>query len=98
MTDNGCFEPDRDHVRWRELDGDVVLIDLDTAQIKLLEGSAAILWRALTGGANEDTLAECLQREYEIDPDTARSDVRSFLQDLCNASYVRPSAAEGGHS
>ncbi len=47
-----------------------------------LSESAELLWGLLQKGAELDELAEALTENYEIDRDTALSDVRKFLSGL----------------
>jgi len=97
MTAADLFEPDSDRVAWRELDGDRVLIDLQTAEIKLLRGSASVLWGALLTGADEATLASRLVERYGIDAVVAAADAHGFLSELRDLRYVRMRPAEGEH-
>ncbi|MGM9681689.1 MAG: PqqD family protein [Eubacteriales bacterium] len=47
-----------------------------------LSESGALLWEALTKGADESDLAELLLSQYEVDRETAVNDVGRFLQGL----------------
>lgn len=47
-----------------------------------LTESGALLWDLLTGGADENSLINALLNEYEIDRETAKSDVCDFLSGL----------------
>ncbi len=95
MTASDLFEPDSDRVSWRDLDGDRVLIDLQTAEIKVLRGSASVLWGALLSGADEATLAFRLVERYGIDAELAAADAAGFLRELRDLRYVRIRSAEG---
>lgn len=44
-----------------------------------LTESGALLWNLLTVGADENSLIDALLSEYEIDRETAKSDVCDFL-------------------
>jgi len=47
--------------------------------IMTLSESGAILWRLLEKDTTEDELVAALLAEYEVDEETARNDVRLFL-------------------
>ena len=47
-----------------------------------LNESGAYLWNCLCENCTEDDLVEAMTKEYEIDSETARSDVREFLKVL----------------
>ncbi len=44
-----------------------------------LSESAELLWKALEKGADEESLADILTEEYEIDKEKALEDVKKFL-------------------
>lgn len=47
-----------------------------------LSESGELLWQALTSGAEEQQLADILLEHYEVAPETALADVKTFLQGL----------------
>lgn len=47
-----------------------------------LSESGALLWDALTQGADEDRLTQLLLEAYEVTPERARGDVEAFLTGL----------------
>lgn len=47
-----------------------------------LTESGELLWKALENGADEQTLADILTENYEVDGETALSDVKKFLEGL----------------
>lgn len=69
-------------VAWREVDGDIVVLDLRSASYLRLNASAALLWHGLLGGADEATLVSELRAAYSLDDDRARADVAAFLRSL----------------
>ncbi|HEX7254740.1 MAG TPA: PqqD family protein [Gaiellaceae bacterium] len=71
-----------DRVRWREIDDDVVAVDIDRSTYLSTNGSGALLWMELVGGTTREALVERLAQAYLIDNDRAESDVDSFLSDL----------------
>ena len=69
---------------WREIDGEVVLVDLVVATYLSTNETAAVLWRRLADGTSEDELVRALVAAYDVDAETAAADVRAFLDD-CRA-------------
>jgi hypothetical protein len=47
-----------------------------------LSESGALLWQALTGGAEVEELCRILLEEYEVTPQRAQEDVAAFLEGL----------------
>jgi hypothetical protein len=71
-----------DRVRWREIDDDVVAVDLDQSTYLSTNGSGALLWLELAGGTTRERLVERLAQAYLIDSDRAAADVDRFLTEL----------------
>jgi Coenzyme PQQ synthesis protein D (PqqD) len=69
-----------DEVAWREVDDEVVLLDLRTSMYWSLNGAAAVLWVALADGSSLEELSLRLVTEYGLDPATARRDAWKFLE------------------
>jgi hypothetical protein len=66
-------------IDWREIDGEVVILDRRAGRYLAVNPSGTVLWPALVDGASEDTLVDRLMERYRLDRDRARSDVRAFV-------------------
>jgi hypothetical protein len=71
-----------DRLRWREIDDDVVAVDVDRSTYLSTNGSGALLWLELAEGSTRDQLVERLAQAYLIDNERAAADVDSFLSEL----------------
>lgn len=71
-----------DRVRWREIDREVVAVDIDSSTYLSTNGSGALLWLELAEGTTRDALVERLAQAYMIDAGRARNDVDDFLAEL----------------
>ena len=71
-----------DRVRWREIDEDVVAVDIDRSTYLSTNGSGALLWLELAQGTTRNQLVERLAQAYLIDSERAEADVDAFLSDL----------------
>jgi transcriptional regulator GlxA family with amidase domain len=71
-----------DRVRWREIDDDVVAVDIDRSTYLGTNASGALLWLELVGGTTRERLVERLAQAYLIDDERAEADVDSFLSTL----------------
>lgn len=69
-------------VAWREVDNDIVAIDLKTSQYLTVNHIGRFLWLKLAEGTDEVGLADALAREARLDATQARHDVATFLNDL----------------
>lgn len=69
-------------VLFGELEGEVVVGDIDSGASFVLEGAGADMWRAIVeyGGLEEATSS--LLEEYEVDEETLKRDLESFAENL----------------
>ena len=71
----------------REIAGDVILVPvggtvLENNGLFALNELGAFLWDRLESAEDEESLVQAVLSEYEVDEDTARTDVAAFLQKL----------------
>jgi hypothetical protein len=62
----------------------------DFPGVVVLSGSGAFLWGLMASGAgcDEQKLLSALLDEYEVDEDTARADLSTFLDKLNSAGII----------
>ncbi len=77
-------------VSWREVEGDIVLLDERTWKYVHLNGTASLLFRALAEGEpSEDDLVATITGAYpEVDASQAANDVAGFLSALRGRDYL----------
>ena len=61
---------------------------LDFNGMLTLNETGAFLWQKLQEGADLEALVKALTSEYDVDAETARIDVREFLDKLAKAGCV----------
>jgi hypothetical protein len=88
------FQIDSNAAVWREVDGEVLVLELATAIYLTLNGSAWLLWNQLVDGATAADLAALLIKEYEIASELADTDVRTYLDGLLARSLLKVSACK----
>jgi hypothetical protein len=69
-------------VEWRDVEGEVVAVDLRTSEYLAINRTGAALWRGLVAGATPAALAECLMADFDVEPSVAGRDVGEFLAAL----------------
>jgi hypothetical protein len=79
-----------DGIAWREIDGEMVAIDLVTNTYLSANESGLLLWRALAAGASREDLAALLAERFGIDGKSAAVDVDRFLEELTSRELLRP--------
>lgn len=75
-------------VEWREIDGEIVALDVGAAEYIAVTGSGAALWPYLVAGARRSELVTHLTDRYRVDEATAAADVGSFLEELSARGLV----------
>jgi coenzyme PQQ synthesis protein D (PqqD) len=71
-----------DALEWRDVEGEVVAVDLRTSTYLAVNASGAKLWPALASGATRDQLTDVLVDQFQLPRDQARSDVEAFVRML----------------
>jgi hypothetical protein len=66
---------------WQEIDGEGVVMDLARGRVLGLNPVGAFIWSRLADH-DEEAVARALAGRFEVDLETARGDVRAFLDDL----------------
>ncbi len=78
-----------DNVVWQELDGELVLMDLDRSVYLATNATGAMLAKLLTEDRSPEELAAHLVDQFGIDHDRALSDVDAFVAQLQEKKLLR---------
>jgi hypothetical protein len=78
-----------DSVLIRELQGESVLLNLDSESYFGLDEVGTRMWSALASTQTTDAACEALLSEYEVEPETLRTDLSAFVDALAEAGLVR---------
>lgn len=71
-----------DALEWREVEGEIVALDLRRSVYLAVNRTGAALWPLLVDGASRNALTARLRKEFEIEDDEAIADVDRFLAEL----------------
>lgn len=66
-------------LNWREIDGEVVVLDTERSHYLNLNETGAVLWLMLVEGASKPQLVEKLIDTFDVDQLTAQNDVEAFV-------------------
>lgn len=70
------------HVVSRQVDGELVILDLESGIYFGLDEVGARFWVLATEGASLAAVFEALLQEYDVDADTLERDIRSLAREL----------------
>ena len=76
------------HVLVRELQGESVLLNLDSEAYFGLDEVGTRMWRVLTSAPSIEAAVETLFAEYAVDRDQLRADLARFVAKLTDAGLV----------
>ncbi|HUP42057.1 MAG TPA: PqqD family protein [Thermoanaerobaculia bacterium] len=82
----GVLKPD--HVVVRELEGEAILLNLETETYFGLDEVATRMWAALAASGSIERACELLEQEFAVEPDRLRSDVRQLVDELVESGLL----------
>jgi hypothetical protein len=88
MPSMRLLRPDRSRIVYDVLDGQVLIIRSDTGAYYSLDGTAAEVWVAIMGGADEAGVVEALCQRYPTAAADIETDVAAFLDQLLAESLL----------
>ncbi len=69
-------------ISWREVDDEIIVLDLRSSLYHSIDSVGAFLWQQLERGVTFDELVKVLREEYDVAEETAVTDVQAFLGSL----------------
>jgi len=69
-------------LEWREVEGEVVALDLRTSRYLAVNRTGARLWSSLAQGATHEQLTETLVQSYGISSEQADAETNEFVDML----------------
>ena len=75
-------------VSWREIDGEMVVLDLKTSKYLTTNVAGTTLLKLLVEDRSTTELTDALVDTFQIDGETAQRDVAAFLDDLCSRGLL----------
>jgi hypothetical protein len=80
------------------IEGEVIIIDLDTGSYYSLRDEGAAIWAALEGGADQHEIVAELERRYEPAGEPIDTALRRFVEELANEGLIAAASASDGHA
>jgi hypothetical protein len=79
-----------DEVLTAHLEGEAVLLHMDTKNYFRLNATAALLWKGMERGLERGQLLDSLLAEFEVDRPTAAAELDRLLGELAERGLVVP--------
>lgn len=77
----GNWRPDPD-VMTQLVEGETVLVHLQTNEIYALNPTATRAWEMLAAGSNREEVQEALLEEFDVPPDQLRDEIDALIAEL----------------
>ena len=72
----------------REVDGELVILDVPSGQFFGLNDVGMVVWERLEREASHEQLVDAVVAEYDVDRETASADVTDLIDQLVDAGLV----------
>jgi hypothetical protein len=69
-------------LEWREVEGEIVALDVRTSTYFAVNATGAVIWQALIDGASRDELVSRVREAFPVDEEVAAKDLDAFLAAL----------------
>jgi hypothetical protein len=69
-------------IEWREVEGEVLVLDIDASEYLSVNPTGARVWEALAAGTTRAALVRMLVEAFRVDDATAEADLDAFLAGL----------------
>lgn len=79
-----------EHISWRRVEEEAVLLNLNTSAYFSVNGVGARIWEKLGAGACPDEIQSEICREFSVEPAEAQRHVQDFIHDLCAKELLIP--------
>jgi len=73
----------------RSLNDEIVVLSSKGDVLHTFSGTARFIWSMIDGNRTIESIARAMTDEYEVDEETARSDLERFLGDLLSLSLIK---------
>jgi Coenzyme PQQ synthesis protein D (PqqD) len=67
---------------WREVEGQVLVLDLEDSDYLIVNRTGAAVWPALVAGTTREKLIELLTSTFDVDAGSAAANLDEFLSTL----------------
>jgi hypothetical protein len=75
-------------VVWKNIDGEVVIADMEGCTLRTLNKTASLIWILADGTRRIEDIVLGICDKFETTPEQARADVTEFCQELLQAGLI----------
>ncbi|MFI5349994.1 MAG: PqqD family protein [Elusimicrobiota bacterium] len=71
-----------DHVSWRRVEDEVVILDLDSSDYFSLNDVGALIWERLGKGETSEQILDSVCGEFDVAPEKALKEMQALVKQL----------------
>lgn len=75
---------------WRIIEGEAVILSMETKVLRGLNPVGSRIWELIDGRRSVEEIAQLIIQEFDVQPEEAAKDVRSFVDELLGRGLVTP--------
>lgn len=79
-----------EHVLFERVSGEIVILDLDSAEYYGLDGVGSRIFDLVQVHPNLEEVVDVMLQEYEVDEERLRGDVEDFVHRLVSKGFLVP--------
>ena len=88
LAPGDAFAPS-DHVSWREVEGEAIVLDLRTGEYHTFNEVGRVIWRCVAEKKPVGQILSAVTADYEAEPAAVHADIERFLAVLLHKGLVR---------
>jgi len=77
-----------ERVPWRIIEGEAILVKVDSGEVIHLNEVAAEVWRIIDGKRKISEIVDHIQKDFDVDREQAEKDTIEFIKSLSNINLV----------
>jgi len=75
-------------VPWRIIEGEAILVKVDSGEVIHLNEVAAEIWRIIDGKRKISEIVDHIQKDFDVDREQAEKDTLEFIKSLSDINLV----------
>ena len=84
---------DKDKITYRIIDGEAVMLNLDSGYYYSLNSVGTDIWKMIDGGKESESILSCLEQDYcQVEKRDLKKDVTALLDDLKKEKLIEETA------
>lgn len=83
------YSIDENKVLWKEVEGEIVVFDIDTSYYYTFDNLSTIVWKMILHHDDTGKIIEKIINEYDVDRATAKKDITDLLSGLEKYKLIR---------